>query len=116
MAVMSAHPAYKQIMTAFEKHGFEGPEEWTQTSRRFLSAYSALRMADDDTDIEAEMKRAIDQIRKNTMLTDEQKDQMIEMMKAQQQLFEEIQDDASDADKVAVRAVLEEFEQLTSDE
>jgi len=116
IAAMSAHPAYKEISTTFEKHGFEGPEDWAQTSQRFLSAYSALKLEEQDTDINAEMNKAIDQIRENTMLTDEQKDQMIDMMMAQQQLFDDFQGDTSDADKEAVKAVIEEFEELSSEQ
>jgi len=116
IAAMSAHPAYKEISAALEKHGFEDPEEWAQTSQRFLSAYSALKLEEQDTDINAQMKKAIDQIRENTMLTDEQKDQMIDMMKAQQQLFDDFQGDTSDADKEAVKAVMEEFEELNSEQ
>ncbi len=115
IAAMSVHPAYTEIVAAVEKRGFDRPEEWAQTSSRFFSAYSALKLEEEDTDISAEMKRAIGQIQKNTTLTDEQKDQMIEMMKAQQLAFEEFQGDASDSDKAAVKAVMEEFEKLNSE-
>ena len=116
IAAMSDHPAYNEISATLEKHGFEDPEEWAQTSQRFLSAYSALKLEEQDTDINAQMKKAIDQIRENTMLTDEQKDQIIDMMKEQQELFENFQGNASDAEKEAVKAVMEEFEKLSSEQ
>ncbi|MFV1981594.1 MAG: hypothetical protein ACC655_10605 [Rhodothermia bacterium] len=115
IAAMSNHPAYREIVAAVEKRGFDRPEEWAQTSSRFFSAYSALKLEEEGTDISVEMKRAIGQIQKNTTLTDEQKEQMIEMMKAQQQAFEDFEGDASDSDKAAVKAVMEEFEKLNSD-
>ena len=113
IAAMSGHPAYSELMSTLRKHGFDDAEDWAQTSRRFISAYSALKLKNEGTDVDAEMAKAIGQIRENTMLTDEQKDQMIEMIKSQQQMFEELQDDASAADRAAVEAVMEEFEQLS---
>lgn len=113
MTDMAAHPAYNEVMSTLKTHGFEGGEDWAQTSQRFVSAYSSLKMEEDGTDMDTEVKNAIDQVNANTMLTDEQKKQMIDMIKAQQQALDEMQDGTTEADRDAVRSVMEEFEKLT---
>lgn len=116
IAAMEAHPAYDDMMATLGKHGFEDAEDWAETSARFFSAYTSVKMGEQQVDMDAEMQKAIDAISENEMLSDEQKDEMIEMMKAQQQVYDSFQRDVSEAEKEAVRSVLEEFEALTMEE
>lgn len=112
VAAMKGHPYYNDVMNALEKHGFDGPDQWAQTSSRFLRAYSALKMEEREVEMDEGIREAIDQIEQNTMLNEDQKEQMIDALKAQQGTLQDMQD-APAGDVEAVKSVLDEFEALT---
>jgi hypothetical protein len=116
IAAMESHPAYQEVLAVVQKHGFEGAEDWASTSARFFSAYTAVKMGDQEMDMEAEVQKAIDAINENEMLSAEDKEAMIETMRAQQEVYETFQRDVSESEKEAVRSVLDEFEAITMEE
>jgi hypothetical protein len=97
-----------KAMAILRRHGFETVETWTLVTQQVVNAYIAVKMADQQPDIEAEMARARAEIEASNM-SPEQKQQMLAMMEQSMASVRSMAD-ASDEDVATVKRVLPELD------
>lgn len=97
-----------KAMAILRRHGFETVEAWTQVAQRVVNAYIAVKMADQQPDVEAEMARARAEIEASDM-SPEQKQQMLAMMEQSMASMRSMSN-ASDEDVATVQRVLPELD------
>ena len=97
-----------KAMAILRRHGFETVETWTLVTQQVVNAYIAVKMADQQPDIEAEMARARAEIESSNM-SPEQKRQMLAMMEQSMASVRSMAD-ASDEDVATVKRVLPELD------
>lgn len=112
VAALTTSSSLQEFMSIIEDHGFENLHEWAQTNQRFLAAYYAVELEDGEDNLASEVEEGIAQIEANEQFSDEQKQEMIEMLKAGQGMMQKMQANAPESDKDAVRSVKNEFERL----
>ncbi|TDJ62287.1 MAG: hypothetical protein E2O37_11090 [Proteobacteria bacterium] len=98
-----------KYLNILKRHEFADPNEWRETVMRVFIAYSAYKMQLQSPEMTAQMRQAMAQIESNPSLTDQQKQQMLQMMQQSNQSVRAFVD-ASSNDVEAVKPFVAEID------
>ena len=101
-------------MVVIQKQGFSSANEWGDVSARIYRTFAAIHIEDDGAamEINQQMQQALRELDSNPHLTADQKAQMRQQMAAAGKTMASFTDNVSSADKAAVKARLQQLEQL----
>jgi hypothetical protein len=114
MSQLQGHQAYNEILGIIRRYGFADENEWAMVGDRTIRTYTAMRMEKENPEIDAQMQEAIQQIG-NSNMSEEQKQQMLQMMQGYTQAISDYGGEVSEADKDAVMphiAAIDGWEEL----
>ncbi len=114
MSQLQGHQAYNEILGVIRSYGFADEKEWAMVGDRAMRAYAAVRIEKENPEIDAQMQDAIRQI-ENSNMSEEQKQQMLQMMQGYTQAISDYSGEVSEADKDAVMphiAAIDGWEEL----
>ncbi len=98
-----------KYLNILKKHEFADPNEWRETVMRVFNAYGAYKMRLQSPGMDAQIQQAMAQIESNPSLTDQQKQQMLQMMQQSTQSVRAFVDASSD-DVEAVKPFVAEID------
>lgn len=107
-ALMEGHAAAGRIREVVGRHGFSGIMAWAQAGDRIIRAYLANKMDEENPEMAAQMKQAMEEIEKSSMPA-EQKEAMKQMVIASQKAMAAYAS-APPADREAVKEHMKELE------
>ena len=110
LAEIEGKDGYDEMVDVVEQHGFQGASDWAAVGDQVFRAYAALKMAEQEPELDSKMAEALAQLESSTM-PEAQKEMMREMLKASSQ-FLAVYADVSEADKAAVRPHVSALESL----
>lgn len=80
IARLKGHEIYGRMQGIARSHGFRNVEQWAKVGDRVLRAFFTITFEEEDRDIKAEMERSLREIDENPYMTDEQKQEIKQMM------------------------------------
>ena len=98
-----------KYLNILKRHEFADPNEWQETVMRVFNAYGAYKVQQQSPEMTAQMRQAMAQIESNPSLTDQQKQQLLQMMQQSSQSVRAFVD-ASSADVKAVKPFVAEID------
>lgn len=101
-------------MAVIQKQGFSSANEWADVSTQIYRTFAAIHIDDDGAAlaVNEQMQQALRELDSNPHLTADQKAQMRQQMAAAGKTMASFTDNVSSADKAAVKARLQQLEQL----
>jgi len=102
-----------KYLNILKRHEFADPNEWQETVMRVFNAYGAYKVQQQSPEMAAQMRQAMAQIENNPSLTDQQKQQLLQMMQQSNQSVRAFVD-ASSADVKAVKPFVAEIDSTFS--
>lgn len=101
-------------MAVIRKQGFSSANEWADVSAHIYRTFAAIHIDDDGAAmaVNEQMQQALRELDSNPHLTADQKAQMRQQMAAAGKTMASFTDNVSSADKAAVKARLQQLEQL----
>lgn len=108
---MKGHDIYNKLEDVVRKHGFSDLEQWAQVGDRVMKAFIGIHIGDQQPNMQAEMEASIREIDENPHMTEEQKDEMKQMMRNAMSSMEKMTDAPSE-DMDALRSHIDELNQV----
>ena len=107
---MQGHEAYDEILAVIERHGFSDLQQWASTGEQIIRAFAANSVETEMPQMDKQMRQALEEIEKSD-LTDAQKDAMRQMMESSVQMVSSYTD-VSGSDRAAVLPFMSAIETL----
>lgn len=105
--------AYQEMEEVARNHGFASGEQWCRIARRITAAYAAVKIEEEEPQWREKMADVRQQIEAAPNLSAEQKDQLKAQLEESTAAIGA--QDASEADKAAVKANLDKIESALED-